>query len=163
MFWLVGHPHRSELNSTNSQKRSASFVSRRGLNCLGGRINRKRKALQIVTLLIGVTITATAVTDITNNSAARRPDLQSSPPSPRPVDVKSSDGAILKATFYAAGKPGPGVLLFHQSVKSGILWRAGLRPPESILLPLTVAATVKVSESLIVSKGFVMLTRRFNI
>ena len=33
----------------------------------------------------------------------------------RAVDLKASDGAILKATYFAASKPGPGVLLFHQS------------------------------------------------
>ena len=32
----------------------------------------------------------------------------------RNVDVKSADGTILKGSFFAA-KPGPGVLLFHQT------------------------------------------------
>jgi hypothetical protein len=30
------------------------------------------------------------------------------------VDLKASDGTILKATYFAAAKPGPGVLLLHQ-------------------------------------------------
>lgn len=37
-----------------------------------------------------------------------------SAPSPRVVDLTASDGTALKATFFAAAKPGPGVLLFHQ-------------------------------------------------
>jgi dienelactone hydrolase len=36
------------------------------------------------------------------------------PPAPRTVDLKAPDGITLKATYYAAGKPGPGVLLLHQ-------------------------------------------------
>lgn len=30
------------------------------------------------------------------------------------VDVKSSDGTVLKATYFSPGKPGPGMVLFHQ-------------------------------------------------
>jgi hypothetical protein len=32
----------------------------------------------------------------------------------RDVDLTSSDGTKLKGTFFAAAKPGPGVLLLHQ-------------------------------------------------
>jgi dienelactone hydrolase len=35
-------------------------------------------------------------------------------PGPRVVDLTAADGTKLKATFFAAGKPGPGVLLLHQ-------------------------------------------------
>ena len=35
-------------------------------------------------------------------------------PAPRVVDLKAQDGTTLKATFFAAAKPGPGVLLLHQ-------------------------------------------------
>ena len=35
-------------------------------------------------------------------------------PAPRVVDLKAPDGIMLKATYFAAGKPGPGVLLLHQ-------------------------------------------------
>jgi pimeloyl-ACP methyl ester carboxylesterase len=34
-------------------------------------------------------------------------------PAPRVVDVTAADGAMLKATYYAAGAPGPAVLLLH--------------------------------------------------
>jgi dienelactone hydrolase len=35
-------------------------------------------------------------------------------PAPRVVDLKVADGTTLKATYFAAAKPGPGVLLLHQ-------------------------------------------------
>ena len=35
-------------------------------------------------------------------------------PRPRVVDLAATDGTKLKATFFSAGKPGPGVLLLHQ-------------------------------------------------
>ena len=44
------------------------------------------------------------------------------PPAPRVVDVKASDGTQLKATYFAAAKPGPGVLLFHQSNRTRESW-----------------------------------------
>jgi pimeloyl-ACP methyl ester carboxylesterase len=43
----------------------------------------------------------------------------------RDVDLKSADGTILKGTYFAAAKPGPGVLLFHQSNRTRESW-AGL-------------------------------------
>src|SRR5882762_8582072 len=33
---------------------------------------------------------------------------------PQVVDLTAADGTKLKATFFSAGKPGPGVLLLHQ-------------------------------------------------
>src|SRR5258707_15375783 len=35
-------------------------------------------------------------------------------PGARVVDLTAADGTKLKATFFSAGKPGPGVLLLHQ-------------------------------------------------
>ena len=35
-------------------------------------------------------------------------------PAPRTVDLTAADGTALKATFFASGAPGPGVILFHQ-------------------------------------------------
>jgi len=40
----------------------------------------------------------------------------------RVVDLKSGDGTILKGTYFPAGKPGPGVLLFHQSNRTRKSW-----------------------------------------
>ena len=41
---------------------------------------------------------------------------------PRVVNLKTSDGAILKGTYFAAAKPGPGVLLLHQSNRDRKSW-----------------------------------------
>ena len=40
----------------------------------------------------------------------------------RDVDIKSANDTILKGTYFAAGKPGPAVLLFHQSNRSRKSW-----------------------------------------
>lgn len=42
--------------------------------------------------------------------------------SERVVDMAASDGVKLKGTFFAAGKPGPGVLLLHQCNKDRRIW-----------------------------------------
>jgi dienelactone hydrolase len=44
------------------------------------------------------------------------------PPTPRIVDLTSPDGTRLKATFFAASKPGPGVLLLHQCNRQRKVW-----------------------------------------
>ncbi len=41
---------------------------------------------------------------------------------PRVIDLKAPDGTILKASYFAAAKPGPGVLLFHQSNRTRKSW-----------------------------------------
>lgn len=41
---------------------------------------------------------------------------------PRIVDLKASDGTPLKATYFPAPKPGPGVLLIHQSNRTRKSW-----------------------------------------
>src|ERR1700755_1915022 len=38
------------------------------------------------------------------------------------VDLKTPDGTVLKGTYFAAAKPGPGVLLFHQSNRTRQSW-----------------------------------------
>ncbi|HET7871122.1 MAG TPA: alpha/beta hydrolase [Terriglobales bacterium] len=43
-------------------------------------------------------------------------------PAPRTVDLKAPDGTALKATYFAAAKPGPGALLFHQSNRTRQSW-----------------------------------------
>ena len=43
-------------------------------------------------------------------------------PQPRIVDLKASDGTLLKASYFAAAKPGPGVLLLHQCNQQRKLW-----------------------------------------
>jgi pimeloyl-ACP methyl ester carboxylesterase len=38
------------------------------------------------------------------------------------VDLKASDGSHLKASYFAAAKPGPGVLLLHQANRERRVW-----------------------------------------
>src|SRR5579864_7560271 len=44
------------------------------------------------------------------------------PSSARVVDLTAADGTTLKATFFAAAKPGPGVLLLHQCNRQRKVW-----------------------------------------
>jgi len=53
-------------------------------------------------------------------SATRAQQWQ--PPSPRIFDLKSLDGTLLKATYFSAGEPGPGVILYHQSNRTRTSW-----------------------------------------
>src|SRR6266478_7657183 len=43
-------------------------------------------------------------------------------PAPRIVDLKAADGTPLKATYFAAARPGPGVLLLHQINRDRKSW-----------------------------------------
>lgn len=41
---------------------------------------------------------------------------------PRVIDLKAFDGTILKASYFAAASPGPGVLLLHQCNRQRKVW-----------------------------------------
>jgi dienelactone hydrolase len=43
-------------------------------------------------------------------------------PAPRVVDLTATDGTKLKATYFAAAKPGPGVILLHQCNRQRKVW-----------------------------------------
>jgi dienelactone hydrolase len=43
-------------------------------------------------------------------------------PGPRVIDVAAPDGLKLKGTFFAAGSPGPGVILLHQCNRQRKVW-----------------------------------------
>ena len=43
-------------------------------------------------------------------------------PAPRIVSLTTPDGVVLKATYFDAGKPGPGVLLLHQCNRQRKVW-----------------------------------------
>ncbi len=45
-------------------------------------------------------------------------------PAPKVLSLTASDGTILKATYFASSKPGPGVLLLHQCNQQRKLWDA---------------------------------------
>ncbi|MFN2622242.1 MAG: hypothetical protein ABR611_05295 [Chthoniobacterales bacterium] len=40
----------------------------------------------------------------------------------RNADIKSPDGTVLKGTYFAAAKPGPGLLLYHQGNRTRESW-----------------------------------------
>ena len=44
------------------------------------------------------------------------------PPAPKVVDLTASDGLHLKATYFAAAQPGPGILLLHQCNRQRKVW-----------------------------------------
>src|SRR5450432_1479319 len=44
------------------------------------------------------------------------------PPAARAADLAAADGAILKASYFSAGKPGPGLLLLHQINRQRKAW-----------------------------------------
>ena len=50
--------------------------------------------------------------------------MAAGPPAPRVVDLTSADGTKLRATYYSAGKAGPGVMLFHQCNRDRKMWEA---------------------------------------
>ena len=54
-------------------------------------------------------------------TAANGPQAQP-PPAARVVDLKASDGTILKVSYFAAAKVGPAVLLFHQTNRTRKAW-----------------------------------------
>jgi len=64
---------------------------------------------------------ALAVFVLTVSANAARAQ-QSQPAAPSTLDLKSTDGTLLKATFFPAATPGPGVLLFHQSNRTRTSW-----------------------------------------
>ncbi len=67
-------------------------------------------------------LVATALTGwllLATPSAAK---TQGPQPQPRVLELKTSDGTLLKATYFAAARPGPGVLLLHQSNRTRKAW-----------------------------------------
>ena len=82
---------------------------------------------QILTFLLVAltTLAAGALGQETKSTAT--PNASPVPPSQQPqpgraVDLKASDGIILKASYFAAAKPGPAVLLYHQSNRTRKEW-----------------------------------------
>src|SRR5438094_5001253 len=82
---------------------------------------------QILTfLLVALTTLAAGALGQETKSAAT-PSATPVPPSqqpsaPRVVELKAPDGTLLKASYFAAAKPGPGVLLLHQSNRTRKAW-----------------------------------------
>jgi dienelactone hydrolase len=71
------------------------------------------------TVFLLVVLVSTAIAQNSSES-----EWQQQPPTPRAVDFKTPDGIVLKGTYFAAGKPGPGVILYHQSNRTRESWSA---------------------------------------
>jgi len=83
------------------------------------------KQTRVFPLLMVLILTPAAIRQSTTNATATNaPQVQPSqmPPVVRVVDLKASDGTLLKATYFATAKPGPGVLLLHQSNRTRDSW-----------------------------------------
>jgi pimeloyl-ACP methyl ester carboxylesterase len=83
------------------------------------------KQIQNFLLLAALTFTASATGQDTKNATI--PNATSGPQSqqlsaPLIVELKAPDGTILKASYFAAAKPGPGVLLLHQGNRTRKSW-----------------------------------------
>jgi len=95
--------------------------ARERLELLQGRMKQTR----IFLLFTALIFTPAAIRQATTNAAATSaPQAQPSqlPPAVRVVDLKASDGTLLKASYFAAAKPGPGVLLLHQFNRTRDSW-----------------------------------------
>ncbi len=76
---------------------------------------------QIQIFLLFAVIVAALVLGTKGDTAANGSQAQQ-PPAARVVDLKASDGTILKASYFAATNPGPGVLLLHQDNRTRQAW-----------------------------------------
>jgi dienelactone hydrolase/uncharacterized damage-inducible protein DinB len=56
------------------------------------------------------------------NSRRDQAQQAQQPSAPRVVELKASDGTVLKASYFPAAKPGPGVLLLHQINRTRKAW-----------------------------------------
>src|SRR5947209_10063875 len=83
------------------------------------------KQIRTFLLLTAFIFTTNALGQNTKSATApsASPEPQShQPPAVRVVDLKASDGTILKASYFAAAKPGPAALLYHQSNRTRKDW-----------------------------------------
>src|SRR5437879_2480083 len=55
-------------------------------------------------------------------SFAQEAATSQSLPAPRVGNIKSTDGTVLKATYFSAARRGPGVLLLHQVNRTRKSW-----------------------------------------
>src|SRR5947208_16467478 len=83
----------------------------------------KQKRIVMLSLCLVFAVTAFGEGAKRTEAASATVAQQSpQPPAPRTVDLKTSDGVMLKAIYFAAAKPGPGVLLLHQSNRTRKSW-----------------------------------------
>src|SRR5204862_2872193 len=83
------------------------------------------KQIRTFLLLAALIFAASAIGQEAKSTAtpsASPVPLSQQPQPGRAVDLKASDGTILKASYFAAAKPGPAVLLYHQSNRTRKEW-----------------------------------------
>jgi dienelactone hydrolase len=97
-------------NTCRSSLTDVTSKRRRGVDSL-----RTKTRVPSASCLVGAAVLFTA--GMISAAAQTR-----QPTAPRTVDLKSADGTPLKATYYAADQPGPGVLLFHQVNRTRKSW-----------------------------------------
>ena len=84
-------------------------------------MKRRRTVLLLAVSLLSVfAVRWAARNTVTANTHKITTSSQSS--SVKVVDLKAPDGMILKASYFAAAKPGPGVLLLHQINRTRKSW-----------------------------------------
>jgi len=83
---------------TNSCRRELAFVV--GSEETDVTMNSMTRYLAVLSLLIGCLFARVALGQQRTTT--------------RVVDIRASDGSVLKATYFAAANTGPGVLLLHQ-------------------------------------------------
>jgi dienelactone hydrolase len=77
--------------------------------------------LALAVLIFTVTASGQSTKRTADRSVSQAQSLQQ-PPVPQVVELKASDGTVLKASYFAAAKPGPGVLLLHQINRTRKAW-----------------------------------------
>src|SRR5205809_8115155 len=83
------------------------------------------KQIRTFLLLAALIFAASAIGEEAKSTATPSASPVPLPQQPQPsraVDLKASDGTILKASYFAAAKPGPAVLLYHQSNRTRKEW-----------------------------------------
>ncbi len=80
------------------------------------------KQIRAPLLFATVIFTVAALGQGTNTAADASAAQAQQPSAPRVVELKASDGTVLKASYFVAAKPGPGVLLLHQSNRTRDSW-----------------------------------------
>jgi dienelactone hydrolase len=78
--------------------------------------------IRVPFLSAALILAAAARPQDTNSAAASSAPQALQLPARRLVELKAADGIILKASYFAAAKPGPGVLLLHQSNRTRDSW-----------------------------------------
>jgi dienelactone hydrolase len=73
-----------------------------------------RKACRLFSLALPLLILASLV--------SAQEAMKASAPAPQNVDLAAADGTKLKATYFPASKPGPGVILLHQCNQQRHSW-----------------------------------------